>query len=112
MSAVKMAAAMAKQWTVTIHVTTSRLSDWLDRLGGVRKAGSDYKALCPAHADKNPSLSVSEGDDGRVLVKCFAGCTFEDIRVRSVATGRPCRSLGASSARFGAQAYIYSRRSV
>ena len=56
------------------------LADWLDQLQGVRKAGSDYKALCPAHADKNPSLSVSEGDDGRVLAKCFAGCTFEDIR--------------------------------
>ena len=40
------------------------LFDWIDRLQGVRKAGSDYKALCPAHADKNPSLSVSEGDDG------------------------------------------------
>jgi hypothetical protein len=35
--------------------------------------------LCPAHDDRNASLSVSEGDDGRVLVKCFAGCKPEEI---------------------------------
>jgi putative DNA primase/helicase len=36
-------------------------------------------ACCPAHNDKNPSLSVTEGDDGRVLLKCHAGCRTEDI---------------------------------
>ena len=56
------------------------IADWLDRLQGVRKAKSGYKALCPAHDDKNPSLSVTEGDGGNVLVNCFAGCTFEAIR--------------------------------
>ena len=35
--------------------------------------------LCPAHDDRNASLSVAEGDDGRVLVKCFAGCSVEEI---------------------------------
>ncbi len=34
---------------------------------------------CPAHDDRNASLSVSVGDDGRVLLKCFAGCSTEDI---------------------------------
>ena len=63
-------------------MTTSTISDWLDRLQGVRKVGAGYKARCPAHDDKNPSLSVTEGDGGKVLVKCFAaaGCTFEAIR--------------------------------
>ena len=46
----------------------------------MRKAGNGYKALCPAHDDKNPSLSIAEGDGGRVIVNCFAGCTFESIR--------------------------------
>ena len=36
-------------------------------------------ACCPAHADKNPSLSVSEGEGGRVLLKCFAGCPSESV---------------------------------
>ncbi len=31
-------------------------------------------ARCPAHDDRDPSLSIREGSDGRVLVKCFAGC--------------------------------------
>jgi hypothetical protein len=30
--------------------------------------------LCPAHDDTRTSLSVAEGDDGRALLLCFAGC--------------------------------------
>jgi hypothetical protein len=33
-----------------------------------------YKALCPAHHDKSPSLSLGIARDGRFLVHCFAGC--------------------------------------
>ena len=58
------------------------ITDWLDRLQGVRKSGSGYQARCPAHDDKNPSLSITEGAGGKVLVRCHAasGCTFEAIR--------------------------------
>ena len=31
-------------------------------------------ALCPAHSDKTPSLSISDGNNGAPIVKCFAGC--------------------------------------
>jgi hypothetical protein len=51
----------------------------LDRLESVKERGEDYQALCPAHDDQDPSLSVSQGKDGRVLLKCFAGCETEDI---------------------------------
>jgi hypothetical protein len=34
---------------------------------------------CPNHEDRHPSLSVSQGDDGRVLVHCHTGCTPEEI---------------------------------
>lgn len=46
-------------------------------LGGTIRNG---KAMCrcPAHADKSPSLSITE-KDGRVLMHCFAGCTFEQV---------------------------------
>lgn len=37
-----------------------------------------WKAKCPAHDDKNPSLSVTEIDEG-VLVHCFAGCHVNDV---------------------------------
>lgn len=51
----------------------------LGRLAGVRRSGSGWSARCPAHDDRKPSLSISEGDDGRVLIKCFAGCSVEAI---------------------------------
>lgn len=38
-----------------------------------------WKARCPAHNDRSPSLSIREGDDGRVLVLCRAGCSLESI---------------------------------
>ncbi len=36
-------------------------------------------ALCPAHADRNQSLSVDENPAGDVLLKCFAGCETDAI---------------------------------
>ncbi|MEQ9453829.1 MAG: DUF3987 domain-containing protein [Phycisphaeraceae bacterium] len=44
-----------------------------------KRSGKGYKAHCPAHNDKNPSLSITEGDDGKVLIKCHAGCKTEDV---------------------------------
>ncbi len=55
------------------------LDDFLDKLDGVRASGSGYVALCPGHEDNEPSLSITEGDDGRILVKCQAGCETEDV---------------------------------
>ncbi len=51
----------------------------LERLERVETRNGSYLALCPAHADREPSLSVSEGEDGRALIKCFAGCASEKI---------------------------------
>jgi len=45
-----------------------------ERLGPVKKQGDGYQVLCPAHNDRNPSLSIKEGIDGKVLLNCFAGC--------------------------------------
>ena len=50
-----------------------------EALEGVRKSGSGWSAKCPAHEDRAPSLSISEGDDGRVLLFCHAGCPFAAI---------------------------------
>lgn len=38
-----------------------------------------FKARCPAHEDRTPSLYVDEGADGRVLLRCFVGCTARQI---------------------------------
>lgn len=59
------------------------MEELLARLKDVRRAGTGWSALCPVHeADgqrHRPSLSVSEGDDGRALVTCFAGCTLNEV---------------------------------
>ena len=47
-------------------------------LGG-RRSGHDWIARCPAHDDRKPSLSVREAKDGRVLIRCHAGCDQETV---------------------------------
>jgi len=54
--------------------------DALQRAGCPPKgSGGRYSCRCPAHEDRNPSLSVGLGDDGGALVFCHAGCTPEAI---------------------------------
>ena len=54
--------------------------DFLNLLKNVKQNGSNgWTALCPAHNDTENSLGVSLGSDGRILVKCYAGCTHKDI---------------------------------
>jgi putative DNA primase/helicase len=47
-------------------------------LGGHR-AGRTWMARCPVHEDRSPSLSVTTGKDGKVLVRCHAGCDQRDV---------------------------------
>jgi putative DNA primase/helicase len=47
-------------------------------LGGHR-AGTTWMARCPVHEDRSPSLSISAGNDGKVLVRCHAGCDQRDL---------------------------------
>ena len=49
------------------------------RLRDVRRVGGGWLARCPAHDDREPSLSVAEGEGHRVLLHCFAGCTFAAV---------------------------------
>jgi hypothetical protein len=52
----------------------------LSRLEKPRVTGrGTWLCRCPSHADKSPSMTVRECDDGRVLVHCFAGCSVNDI---------------------------------
>jgi hypothetical protein len=47
--------------------------------GVTRRGAGRWEARCPAHADKHPSLSIRELDDGRILAHCFAGCAVESV---------------------------------
>ena len=52
----------------------------LSRLENVRlRRTNQWSACCPAHQDKNPSLSVRETDEGAVLIHCFSGCDVQSI---------------------------------
>ena len=42
------------------------------------KSENEGTALCPSHQDSNPSLSLKRKKD-RILLKCFAGCSFPEI---------------------------------
>lgn len=56
------------------------VNNLLSRLECVIDKGHEkWMARCPAHDDRNPSLSIARGDDGRVLLKCWAGCSAFDV---------------------------------
>ena len=51
-----------------------------DRGLTVRHRGSGAaQCQCPTHDDREPSLTVTEADDGRVLLHCHAGCATDRI---------------------------------
>jgi|GEM_PF-995126 len=69
--------------------------DFIAQLVGVRRTSRGWLAKCPAHQDKNPSLSVREGDRG-TLVKCWTGCSAKEIvaamglTLKDLFTDAPC----------------------
>jgi len=92
-------------------------AETLARALGGRRTGSHWMAPCPTHEDRNPSLSISDADDGKVLVHCHAGCeqyvVIGELRLRGLwdnwdnarergrppTTRRPARSPNAPPAR-------------
>ena len=50
------------------------LEEVLERFPDAKPSGTGWMARCPAHEDRNPSLSISEGDHWKVLLCCLAGC--------------------------------------
>ena len=86
-------------------------------LGGlekVKQAGvGQWKACCPAHDDKDPSLSIREADDGKVLLHCWAGCTTAEItkamglELRDLFPGEKRPLLGPSKAAVEHERTVY-----
>jgi putative DNA primase/helicase len=87
-----------------------------EQIGGAlrgRRNGSGWLVCCPCpnhgkgRGDRNPSLSVTDGDDGRLLLRCFAGCDFlevlDELKRRGLADGNqssPVRGFTPSLHRF------------
>lgn len=55
------------------------ITEVASRLTKAKRTGKGFNALCPAHDDKSPSLSISEGEGRKILLKCFAGCSTDAI---------------------------------
>jgi len=57
-------------------------------LGGATKSGNEWSCKCPAHDDKRASLSITEKQDGKLLVHCHAGCeqslVVSELKARSL----------------------------
>lgn len=52
----------------------------LPRLLQVRQLQPNcWQALCPAHDDKKPSLSIQQNPDNRLLIHCHAGCGAAEV---------------------------------
>lgn len=80
----------ARQISAPVESLVSRLD--------AKRSGKGWMAKCPAHADRKPSLSVSEGNDGRVLLKCHAGCSTQEVLA---AAGLTASDLFPSNGRNG-----------
>ena len=55
------------------------LEELADRFEGVHQSGEHYRARCPAHGSTSGTLSIAEGEEGKLLVRCFAGCELGAI---------------------------------
>lgn len=58
-----------------------KIEEFLSRLEGVQ-GGSDatrWTAKCPAHDDGQNSLGIHVTPQGKILLKCYAGCSTADI---------------------------------
>src|SRR5438128_836453 len=66
------------------RITSTRYRRWtveevLARVDGAVERGGYWMGRCPAHADRTPSFTIRQGESGQALLKCFAGCEYQDI---------------------------------
>jgi AAA domain/Toprim-like len=56
-----------------------RAAELAQKLDARRTGPGVWTTKCPSHNDEKPSLSIGEGHGDKVLLKCFAGCSVENI---------------------------------
>lgn len=52
---------------------------FLSRLEKVTGRNGMWRARCPGHGSRSQTLAIREAEDGRILVKCFAGCSAQEV---------------------------------
>lgn len=73
------------------------IAETIARALGGRKVGAGWIARCPAHDDREPSLSIRDADSNKVLVCCHAGCdqrrVIAALRARGLWAENSSRSI-------------------
>jgi hypothetical protein len=58
----------------------SQIENLLSKLSGVKRSSNNsWMCKCPSHDDRNPSLAIKDTGEGKLLLKCMAGCSVSDI---------------------------------
>lgn len=52
---------------------------FLSRLEKVTGRNGMWRARCPGHGSRSQTLAIREAEDGRILLKCFAGCSAQEV---------------------------------
>ena len=82
-------------------------------LGGSR-SGSGWVMRCPAHNDRNPSLSVSDSENGLILLKCFAGCETRAVidALKSLGLWRSSTRGSLAGSRMTSKPKVSTRKNI
>lgn len=56
-----------------------KIQEFLSHFKNVKHTNNQFMALCPAHNDITPSLSIKNCENGDIKIHCHAGCEFENI---------------------------------
>lgn len=65
--------------TSAFRPTSTAVELVLSKATNAKPTANGYQAQCPAHEDRVQSLSISQGDDGKCLLDCKAGCQTKDV---------------------------------
>ena len=69
------------------------------KLDKARRSGNGWAACCPVHDDRNASLSLTDGANGKILVTCHAGCSFAAIAAALLKRGISLNSKESRNSR-------------
>lgn len=95
---------------------SDRAESIANALGAAKKTPGGYICRCPCHDDRAASLSLTVGPKGGIVLNCFAGCKWQDIKAEIIRLGlidKPTPDNGASNAPVrkdkyaGAKFYVY-----
>ena len=71
--------AMTVLKTPRSFLSRDHVAETMAKAFGGRRVGAIWMACCPVHDDRTPSLSIRIGTDGKILVRCYAGCAQREV---------------------------------